>query len=282
VLLLVLCAGISNGAGVAEHVVLIGLDGCRPEAIQQAAGPVLKGLWEEGAWSWSATAVLPSVTQVNFASILTSSVPEKHGISSKEWTPGMRPKLAATTIFELVAQNGFTAAGFLGHEKLYPSEPVEEKPGIYIEHSKYDAKAVAPVAAKYLKEQKPHFCFIYMGDLDGAGHKYGWLSPEQLQCMENIDQAVGQIVDALKEAQMWSKTLVIITSDHGGHGKSHSAGTPEDTTVPWIAAGPLVKRGEIKGPVRSMDTAATSAFALGLPQRKEWDGKPITEAFRSR
>jgi hypothetical protein len=35
----------------AEHVVVIGLDGYRPEAIQQAAGPVLKSLWQSGAWT---------------------------------------------------------------------------------------------------------------------------------------------------------------------------------------------------------------------------------------
>jgi hypothetical protein len=93
VLLIAVCPEISRGAAIAEHVVVIGLDGCRPAAIQQAAGPVLKELWGQGAWSWSARAVLPTVTQVNFPSMLTSSLPEKHGISSKEWTTGMRPKV---------------------------------------------------------------------------------------------------------------------------------------------------------------------------------------------
>src|SRR3954462_9629861 len=70
---------------LAEHVVVIGLDGCRPEAIQQAAGPVLKGLWQSGAWTWQAQAAQPSVTQVNFAGILTSCLPHTHGITEKEW-----------------------------------------------------------------------------------------------------------------------------------------------------------------------------------------------------
>src|SRR3954471_11999706 len=79
----VACGGAADR--MAEHVVVVGLDGCRPEAIQRAAGPVLKGLWQSGAWTWKAQAAKPSVTQVNFAGILTGCLPEKHGITETEW-----------------------------------------------------------------------------------------------------------------------------------------------------------------------------------------------------
>src|SRR4051794_7108109 len=98
-LILAPCLGSACAAPLVEHVVVIGLDGCRPEAIQQAAGSVLKELLQNGASCWSATAALPSVTQVNFASILTSSTPEHHGIATKDWTTGERPKVAVPTIF---------------------------------------------------------------------------------------------------------------------------------------------------------------------------------------
>src|SRR5690349_10870229 len=127
-------AGAADGPQrVAEHVIVIGLDGCRPEAIQQAAGPVLKRLWQSGAWTWKARTELPSVTQVNFAGILTSCLPEKHGITQVEWphdpAAARLIKVKAPTIFEIVANQGLRAAGFLGHEKLYPSEI--EKEGVH-------------------------------------------------------------------------------------------------------------------------------------------------------
>lgn len=281
-MLLLLClllatAARARGAGEVEHVVVIGLDGCRPEAIQQAGGPFLKELLQQAAWTWKASAVLPSVTHVNFASILTGSTPEQHGIAAKEWNPGDRRRVAVPTIFEVVAQGGRKAAGFLGHEKLYPAEPEKEHPLIQIEHSPYGARAVAPLAAKYLVTEKPAFCFVYMGDLDGAGHKYGWLSPEQLARMSDIDSAIGVIVGALKDAGLWARTLLIITADHGGHGKSHSAGTLEDVTIPWIAAGPRVEAGEIQSPVRNMDTAATAAHALGIGRPAAWSGRVVVD-----
>src|SRR6187399_495051 len=99
-------AGVACGCAAdrrAEHVVVIGLDGCRPEAIQQAAGPVLKNLWQFGAWTWKAQAAKPSVTQVNFAGILTSCVPEKHGIAEKEWEHRIPlPKVKVPAIFTVI------------------------------------------------------------------------------------------------------------------------------------------------------------------------------------
>jgi predicted AlkP superfamily pyrophosphatase or phosphodiesterase len=264
---------------LARHVVVIGLDGCRPEAIQQAAGPELKKLLETAAWSFTAQAALPSVTHVNFAGILTGSSPKGHGIATKEWVEGNRLlKVKVPTIFELVAGQGRLAAGFLGHEKLYPAERGTGG-GTHFAHSPYESGPAAKLAAGYIKEQKPAFCFIYMGDLDGAGHKYGWLSREQLERMQGIDAAIGTVVSALRESGMWETTLLIITSDHGGHDRMHSTGTPDDTTVPWLAVGPGVRAGEIKASIHNYDTAATAAYALGMPLPPEWDGQPVTAAF---
>ena len=79
---------------------------------------------------------------------------------------------------------------------------------------------MARVAAEYIERERPAFCFVYMGDLDGAGHRHGWLSPEQLARMEEIDAAVGRLIAALERADIRSKTLLIVTSDHGGHGRA--------------------------------------------------------------
>jgi arylsulfatase A-like enzyme len=120
-----------------------------------------------------------------------------------------------------------------------------------------------------------------MGDLDGAGHKYGWLSLEQLKTMNEVDTAVGMLVETMRQAGMWKSTLLIVTSDHGGHGKSHSMGTEEDITIPWIAAGPLVKPSTlIERPVLTCDTAATVAHFLGLDRPAIWDGTPVLEIVK--
>src|SRR3954469_11903801 len=175
-LIALLAFGRVAAAPLARHVVVIALDGCRPELLRDHSTGALRALWEEGAFTWNAEAVVPSVTQVNFASMLTSSVPEKHGIDQVAWDHETSPKLRVkvTTIFEVLAARRLEAVAFLGHEKLYPVE----KPAATtrFEHSPHAAKAAAPLAARVLREQQPAFTFIYFGDLDGAGHQFGWLS----------------------------------------------------------------------------------------------------------
>jgi hypothetical protein len=50
-------------------------------------------------------------------------------------------------------------------------------------------------------------------------------------------------------------------------------------TIPWIATGPGIRAVRLMTPVNTTDTAATAAWALGLPLPAEWDGRPVLEAF---
>ena len=43
-----------------SKVLLIILDGCRPDALQQATTPHLDSLWQGGAYSWTAQSVMPA------------------------------------------------------------------------------------------------------------------------------------------------------------------------------------------------------------------------------
>jgi predicted AlkP superfamily pyrophosphatase or phosphodiesterase len=274
-------------APVAKHVVVIGLDGCRPELILEHSTGALKKLWQEGAYMWTGEAAVPSVTQVNFAGILTGCTPAKHGIDQVAWDHETSPKLKVkvTTIFEVLAQNRLSGAAFLGHEKLYPSETATAAAaGIHFEHSPHGAKAAAPLAASYLREHQPAYTFIYFGDLDGAGHSDGWMSPAQIATMAEINRGVEIVMAAIQESAMKDRTLVIVTSDHGGHGKSHSQGTPEDRKIPWICWGAGAKSGvEIceceAGAIRNLDSAPTALHALGIKPPKEWDGRIVDEAL---
>jgi predicted AlkP superfamily pyrophosphatase or phosphodiesterase len=237
--------GASGIERLAKHVVIVGLDGCRPEAIRQANAPVIQQLIREGAVCWKAQAVRPTVTQVNWAAMLTGCGPAKNGIDKHPVTEATLGTISPSTpsIFQVAAANHLSAAAFLGHWKLYALET--ETAGVHFVHSPYEARHSSAVAAEYLSRNRPALCFVYMGDLDGAGHKYGWLSREQLEVMTEMDAAVGKIVTTLRESGMWDSTLLMITSDHGGHDRSHSEGTAEDVTIPWIAAGPLVKAGAV-------------------------------------
>jgi arylsulfatase A-like enzyme len=121
--------------------------------------------------------------------------------------------------------------------------------------------------------------FIHFGTTDGMGHVHGWMSPEQFSVIFRADEALGRILAELDARGLRDETLIIISADHGGHDTIHGTYMREDMTIPWVMSGPGVQPGALASPVHTMDTAATAAFALGLPIPSEWDGVPVYEAF---
>jgi arylsulfatase A-like enzyme len=54
-------------------------------------------------------------------------------------------------------------------------------------------------------------------------------------------------------------------------------------TIPWIAWGRGVKIGELSGSiVRTVDTASTVLWLLGVAEPTDWQGSPVLAAFASR
>lgn len=262
--------------GPARHVLLVGLDGARADAIRDHAGPALRSLIDSGSSCWETEATVPSVTQVNWASILTGSTPSRHGIDRhpiKEEELGRMP-LRVPTLFDQIAEHGYHAAGFFGHWKVYPSE--SRHPNVHIERSSYESARVASRAADYISQHRPIFTFVYMGDLDGLGHRHGWMSPGYIAGIVKIDRALQVLLDALERAGIRDQTLIVIISDHGGRGRSHSETSVESTQVPLIVAGPGIRAGsQINDRISVTQVAPTILHWLGVPRPSQWNGSVI-------
>jgi arylsulfatase A-like enzyme len=93
------------------------------------------------------------------------------------------------------------------------------------------------------------------------------------------DDSLGLLFEVMKSRNIFDDTLIIVTADHGGHDSTHGTDLPEDMTIPWVISGTGIVQKGLETQVYTMDTAATIAFALGLPLQPEWDGAPVYEAF---
>jgi phosphopentomutase len=125
------------------------------------------------------------------------------------------------------------------------------------------------------KNPQLDFAFVYLGTLDTAGHKYGWMSDGYLAQLEQIDGALGKLLEALPD-----DATVLVQSDHGGHERSHGTNSPEDMTIPWLISGPEIRPGyEISSSVSLLDTAPTLARLLNISPHPAWEGRCIEEVF---
>jgi predicted AlkP superfamily pyrophosphatase or phosphodiesterase len=256
-------------------VLLIVIDGLRPDALEVAPTRHLKRLMAEGAYTPAARTVSPSVTLPAHFSIFTSLEPVNHGVITNTTRPAPEVWLASLPVFLRFA--GLRSAMFYNWEHIRELTP----PGIldqaaFVDDAGEDGDGlVAEAAAEALGRRPPDFGFIYFTRLDGVGHKHGWMSDQYLAELDRVDGSVGRVLAAMDRVGPEKRYNVIVHSDHGGFEHGHEADRPECKTVPWLAWGPDIRSGADPGPVSVLDTAPTVARLLGLGQHPLWQGRPV-------
>jgi predicted AlkP superfamily pyrophosphatase or phosphodiesterase len=262
-----------------KHVVIISIDGLRPDAIEQAEMPTFRALRAKGAYSPAAQTILPSVTLIAHASMLGGMKPKKHGITWNELDPA-RGKIHGPTLFSVAHAAGLSTAMVVGKPKL--EHLVLPDSVDNFDYAGFTDRQMVNHALAVIQAGLPNVLFIHLPDVDSAGHAAGWMSVGQLKVASMTDGLLGEIVAALETGGYLKNTLLIITADHGGQGVSHGGNSPEETTIPWLAVGPGVPAGvTLNSPIVIYDTAATALYALKIPIPTEWDGRPVLELFQT-
>jgi len=259
----------------ARRVIILSIDGLRPDAILLAPMMNLLALIQSGATAVGAQTVFPSITLVAHASMLGGVCPSKHGVFWNEYEPE-RGYAQGTDLFDLAHAAGMQTIMYVGKEKFrHITEPSSLDSFIYINNS--DSVLMGSLIANF--PQDFGVLFIHLLATDIAGHETNWMSPYQLSVIRQADAALGMLLEELDARNLRGETLIIVTADHGGLGGAHGSEAREDMTIPWIAAGPGIQPKTLTTVVHTMDTAATAAFALGLPIPPDWDGVPVYEAL---
>ena len=111
------------------------------------------------------------------------------------------------------------------------------------------------------------------------------MSPDYIQAVKGIDQAIGTIVAAIEKSGGFERTALILSADHGGTDRSHYRWTDpdkaENVTIPWICVAPGVRAGlKIERIVRTFDTAPTALAFLGVGAPEGIDGRAVDEVLK--
>jgi len=271
--------------GQYRKVLLVVIDGLRPDAITGDWMPELSGLLRLGWRAAGAVTVRPSVTVAALTSLATGVSPDRHGIRDTRFRsfgriPGLRPLPAelrrlgveTSVVTPLLSGSARWLAGALLRigrvTRLLPAPPV---PGIMVD------TALRRVRGNRDRE----FVVVYLNDADLAGHAWGWMSPGYLQAVRGIDRGLGPLGSLADDPD----TLVIVTADHGGGGvlpQDHDHPHPVNDAIPMGMLGGRVMPGLVSpDPVRLLDVPPTVLHAFGGGAPPEFEGRVLHEAFLS-
>ena len=280
---------------VKPHVLVIGIDGLRPDAMQKAKTPNIDALIQNGAVSFQCQILgeryrkNDTVTAPGWSSILTGVWADKHGVQDNSFKAkqfdkyphffarikSQFPSLKTASFLDLPQTNEYVVAHADFQYGYLESVPARSRAG--------KDSLIATEASKLIAAKDYQAVFVYFGNCDGVGHKKGF-HPSVSQYRDVIHQTdsyIGKLLSAIKsrpnhEDENW---LILLTADHGGKGTGHSRGqkVPEILNVPFIVSGGAAKRGALVDKTYIVDIATTALTHLGVTIKPDWklDGKAV-------
>lgn len=259
-----------------NKVLIIGIDGTRPDALLTAKTKNLDDLWRKGAYSFKAKTDELSWSGVCWTGMLTGVWKEKHKVFSNGYK---NPNIKEYPHFFRLAKSQYPNLITYSVANWKPVHTIlQENDANDAIHRITDAGVTSKVA-KILKNKDLDVLFVHLDNVDHAGHKHGYApdNAKYIKSLETTDKKVGKIIKALKKRKNYENEnwLILVSTDHGGSEKGHGKDIPEHTTIFYIASGLDVRKGEIKKQVNVIDVAVTALKHLNVDIKKEWnlDGK---------
>lgn len=264
----------------ARRVVVVVLDGLRPDAVDRFALPQLSRLIATGAYGADATTVSPSVTTAAMTSLMTGVSPAVHGLAGdRVFIPRPRPGL--TPLPELLAHSGLPSSAFMAQvPRLFRglAARIGRRLGLSRLHlAGDDAADVLSTARPTLTSQRRGLILLHWPDADRAGHAHGWMSPQYADACRRLDVALRMLCGLAFDPD----TLLIALADHGGGGidaRNHESTHPLDRTIPLLLSGSRIGRARLL-PSSLLDVPPTILHALGVSIPEWYEGRVLHEAF---
>lgn len=300
--ILVVAPAIAPGVVAAEtqlrpKALMIMVDGLRADAVENAPMTNLlrlrDGKWQKGYRGFSSLAghtlydARPS-SAANHAAIATGVTAAKTGVYKNGDTPNGAfarwPSWLARVVDARPEKKALYTYSWPGDAQLSPHPKVRNLPLTTVITNNWPVggsyeKNATTVSRLMARDDAPDAVLYFIDIGDWGGHRsgfypYGW---EYVHDIRLADRIIGDVLAAIASRPSFDEEdwLVMVTSDHGGYGKSHGIWGGQATTIPVVIAGRHVPQGRIAGTPHNFDLApfAIAHFGVDL-STMELDGNP--------
>ena len=221
-----------------KKVLVIGIDGCRSDALAAANTPNIDNLINNGIFSPDALNDDVTISGPGWSAILCGVLSDKHLVTNNDFSGNnyenyppffkyledINPDLNTVSICHWAPINDHIVQGF-ADEKVSVGTDLE----------------VATQAINFLTLTEPDVVFLHFDDVDHAGHGSGFSigNSNYIAAIEGADLYVGAVMEAVEQRTNFENEdwLIMVTTDHGGIGTSHGGNSFEERNVFMVVSG---------------------------------------------
>jgi predicted AlkP superfamily pyrophosphatase or phosphodiesterase len=233
------CAGLAPEGRAPERagpdarplVILVGIDGFRPDYLDRGVTPTLSGLRAGGAFA-AMRPSFPSVTFPNHYTLVTGLHPDRHGIVNNTMIDAELGRFSLGNATAVT--NGewwddgepiwVTAerAGLTTGTMFWPGSEAEIG-GVRPTHwTVFDQSLSGDARVDRVLEwldlpgdQRPDFATVYFDIVDTAGHHHGPAADETTDSVASVDASIARLIAGLEARRFAGRTTLVIDADHG-------------------------------------------------------------------
>jgi predicted AlkP superfamily pyrophosphatase or phosphodiesterase len=216
----------------ARAVVLVSLDGYRPDYLERPAAARLRELAANGVRARWLRPVAPTLTFPNHYTIVTGLYPAHHGIVGNAirdpaigypfsirdtaavedprwwggepiWVTAQRQGRRTAAYFWPGTEAAIGGTHPTWYRRFDPAVPNQSR--------------VDQVLAwlRLPPDSAPALVLLYLGDVDQAGHAFGPDAPQTDSAIARVDSAIGRLEDGLGASGLSGRVDLLVVSDHG-------------------------------------------------------------------
>lgn len=272
-----------------KKVLLIGIDGCRPDVLKIANTPNIDKLINNGIFFDNALSSInnqPTRSGPGWTSLLTGVWFDKHSVKDNLFKNVDNSKIV--TFDELLTKSSLNIKTSVLTMWNPIITKIFDKELFFTSHvDTYDGSIISE-SKEHILNTKSDIIFVHIDNADLAGHLYGYSieGKKYINAIEEIDSYVGTLTQSLKLRKEYKNEewLIIISSDHGGRkkfllGGTHGGQTDEEILIPIILYGKNINRIHNTGQTYIVDIVPTilSFFDSKLVNKFNLDGKALIE-----
>jgi len=243
VLLFLLFPFISLSQQNIKKVLIIGIDGCRADALELANTPVIDNLIQNGIYSPDALNDDITVSGPGWSAILCGVWSDKHLSIDNSFNNTDYFNFPPIFKYAEDFDDNLNTVSICNWNPINDNIVQNYADFKLNVSSDYD---VSSEASTYITNNDPDLIFLHFDDVDHAGHNYGF-SPnitEYITSIEAVDDLLDPVMQAIYQRPNYLNEdwIILVTSDHGGVGTSHGGTSIEHENVVVIVSGDNIQQ----------------------------------------
>ena len=137
-------------------------------------------------------------------------------------------------------------------------------------------------AAARLRDPATDAVFVFFDGPDAAGHATGFGGPEYLAAVTVADRAIATFLAVVAERPGFADEdwQIVVTTDHGGEGRTHGGTSAAESTIPFLVVSRHAAAPRLGDDVRNVDVTPTVLAHFGIDPTATFYAQDGRAAYR--